>query len=62
MRRSRTKKTGRFGLVMDPQMRVAIEREAAQRDLPMSCVVRLLLRDHLASLPASNDNGVAVQS
>lgn len=25
MRRSRTKKTGRFGLVMDPQMRVAIE-------------------------------------
>jgi hypothetical protein len=31
-------------------MRVAIEREAEQRDLPMSCVVRLLLRDHLALL------------
>ncbi len=50
MRHSKTKKTGRFGLVMDPQMRVAIEREAEQRDLPMSCVVRLLLRDHLALL------------
>lgn len=48
MRHSRTKKTGRFGLVMDPQMRVAIEREAEQRD-------------HLASLAASNGNQTAAQ-
>lgn len=61
MRRSRTNKTGRFGLVMDPQMRVAIEREAEQRDLPMSCVVRLLLRDHLATLAASSSNQTAAQ-
>lgn len=61
MRRSRTKKTGRFGLVMDPQMRVAIEREAEQRGLPMSCIVRLLLRDHLASLASSNSNQMAAQ-
>lgn len=61
MRRSSARKTGRFGLVMDPQMRVAIERGVEQRDLPMSCVVRLLLRDHLATLAAPSSNQTAAQ-
>lgn len=61
MRHSRTKKTGCFGLVIEPEMRAAIVSEAEQRDLPMSCVVRLPLHDDLARLAASSGNPMAAQ-
>lgn len=50
MNRKPTCRNARLGLALEPELRVAIENEAARRHAPISYVVRALLRAQLAQL------------
>ena len=58
MNRTRQKKSEYVGVHCDAEMRAAIEREAAARDMPMSSVVRSLVRAQLDAMK----NGAAQQA
>ena len=59
MRQRRATKTERLTLAVDPQLRASIEAEAAGRDVPISSIVRTLLRDQLRALSSRNDRAMA---
>lgn len=50
MNRKPACRNARLGLALEPELRVAIENEAARRHAPISYVVRALLRAQLAQL------------
>lgn len=54
MRCKSQKRTEQVGVSVEPELRAAIEAEAARRDTSMSSVIRALIRAQLASLPSSN--------
>lgn len=54
MRPNTPRRTEKLFLAADPDLRRAIEAEAARRDTSMSSVIRALIRAQLASLPSSN--------
>ncbi len=48
------KRTERVGLVLDPELRAELEREAARRDSSMSSAIRALIRAQLAAIHSDN--------
>jgi hypothetical protein len=48
MRKRRATKTERLTLAVEPQLRARIDAEAERRHVPLSSIVRTLLRDQLA--------------
>lgn len=54
MRKRRATKTERLTLAVEPQLRASIDAEAERRHVPLSSIVRTMLRDQLAvlSLPS----------
>jgi hypothetical protein len=59
MRKRRATKTERLTLAVEPQLRASIEAEAAGRHVPMSSIVRTMLRDQLAAISARVDRVAA---
>lgn len=52
MRSTRPRRTQKLFLAAEPELRAAIEREAARRDTSLSSTVRALLRAQLVLSPA----------
>lgn len=52
MNRKSPIRSARLGLALEPELRAAIEHEAARRHAPISYVVRALLREQIAALSA----------
>lgn len=50
MRRSKTKRTATLICGVEPELRAAVEAEAARRDTSMSSTIRALIRAQLAAL------------
>lgn len=59
MRRRRATKTERLTLAVDPQLRASIHAEAQRRDVPISSIVRSLLRAQLDAMSGRVDRAVA---
>lgn len=60
MSQARARKTECVAVVMEPQMRAAVEAEAARRDTSMSSTIRALIRAQLASLASPEGHGAKV--
>ena len=58
MRHSRARRTEQIFVAAEPELRAAIEAEAARRDTSMSSAIRALIRSALAS-QASTLQGAA---
>lgn len=54
MHRTYRKRTERVGLVVEPELRAELEREAARRDTSMSSAIRALIRAQLAVIHSDN--------
>lgn len=54
MRSNRTRRTEQLTLAAEPELRAAIEREAARRDTSMSSAIRALIRAQLAAIHSDN--------
>lgn len=54
MHRTYRKRTERVGLVVEPELRAELEREAARRDTSMSSAIRALIRAQLATIHSDN--------
>ena len=58
MRKRRATKTERLTLAVEPQLRASIDAEAERRHMPISTIVRMMLRDQLAVMvPAGGQVG-----
>ncbi|BCB17904.1 hypothetical protein OCUBac02_07980 [Bosea sp. ANAM02] len=53
MRRSKAKRTATLICGVEPELRAAVEAEAARRDTSMSSTIRALIRAQLAALNSS---------
>lgn len=56
MRLDRIRRTEQVNFSADPELRAAIEREAARRESSMSSTVRYLIRAQLAAMASAGDN------
>lgn len=54
MHRTIRKRTEYIGLVVEPELRAELEREAARRDTSMSSAIRALIRAQLAAIHSDN--------
>ena len=54
MRRSKAKRTATLICGVEPELRAAVEAEAARRDTSMSSTIRALIRAQLAAMQAGN--------
>lgn len=54
MRPDRPKRTATLICGVEPDLRAAVEAEAARRDTSISSTVRALIRAQLATLPSGN--------
>lgn len=59
MRRSTAKRTATLICGVEPELRAAVEAEAARRDTSMSSTIRALIRAQLAALNAGQMQAVA---
>lgn len=53
------KRTEHLGFVVEPELREALQREAARRDTSMSSAIRALVRAQLAAIHSSNQRSAA---
>lgn len=53
------KRTEHIGFVVEPELRAALEREAARRDTSMSSAIRALIRAQLAALQSGSMQAAA---
>lgn len=54
MHRTYRKRTEHIGLVVEPELRAELEREAVRRDTSMSSAIRALIRAQLAAIRSDN--------
>lgn len=55
---SRSKRSAYVGILVEPELRAAVEEEAARRDTSMSSTIRALIRAQLAAMQAANRQAV----
>lgn len=53
------KRTEHLGFVVEPELRAALEREAARRDTSMSSAIRALIRAQLSAIQSGNQRAAA---
>jgi hypothetical protein len=59
MRHRRATKTERLTLAVEPQLRARIDAEASRRHMPISTIVRMMLRDQLDAMSGGVDRAAA---
>lgn len=59
MHSQRTRRTEQLTLAAEPELRAAIEREAARRDTSISSTIRALIRAQLAAIQSGNQRAAA---
>lgn len=55
----RSKRSAYVGILVEPELRAAVEEEAARRDTTISTTIRALIRAQLAALKSGQMQAVA---